>query len=73
MSGFLVSNCIFLSAKETCSREIDSRTSKRDTTGLISGGFKVRGRKFPWAGAFFYKEHFQCGGNLSKHILILYG
>jgi hypothetical protein len=57
----------FVSAKRTCSREVGSRPSKRDTTSLISGGFKVKGREYPWAGAFFYKEQFQCGGNLSKY------
>jgi hypothetical protein len=58
----------FFSVKASCSRQIKSPRSKRDTDGigLIFGGALVRNRKYPWAGAYFHNEDFQCGGNLSK-------
>ncbi len=55
-----------VSAKATCSQKIRSSPSKRETTGLIFGGSVVRGRKYPWAGAFFHNELMKCGGNLGK-------
>jgi hypothetical protein len=41
---------------------------------LIAGGDIVTGRKYPWAGGFFYSDEFQCGGNLSKlfKVTVLY-
>jgi hypothetical protein len=30
------------------------------------GGLITKGRKYPWAGAFFHKEIFVCGGSLSN-------
>jgi hypothetical protein len=62
---------ITISAKEKFSKEVGSHRSKRDTTSLIFGGQTVRNldkkRKYPWAGAFFYRQEFKCGGNLSKY------
>ncbi len=52
--------------KETCSQKIKRGQSKRDAVSLIAGGTVVNGRKYPWAGGFFYNDDFQCGGNLSK-------
>ncbi len=47
-----------LSATDSCS----------DTgAGFIIGGSKVKDRVYPWAGAFFYKGGFVCGGNLSEY------
>jgi hypothetical protein len=28
----------------------------------------VRGRKYPWAAAYFHNKQFQCGGNLGRCI-----
>jgi hypothetical protein len=54
-------------AKKTCSQKIDPPRSKRTTgTSLLFRGIKFNKRHFPWAGAFFHKESFYCGGNLSK-------
>jgi hypothetical protein len=34
--------------------------------GLVIGGEEVKDRDYPWAGAFFYRDNFFCGGSLSK-------
>jgi hypothetical protein len=62
---------VYFSVNRTCSRVIELHPHKIETIALIFGRKRVtsvtdRGRKYPWAGAFFYKEEFICGGNLSK-------
>jgi hypothetical protein len=47
-----------LLAKDTCGVQAPS--------GLILPGDMVKTRDYPWAGAFFDRDQFYCGGNLSN-------
>jgi hypothetical protein len=50
-------------AIETCGQHLVT------TGNRIFDGEILKDRLYPWAGAFFYKEIFYCGGNLSKFLL----
>jgi hypothetical protein len=63
LNSQIISSFLLHLAKDSCTPS--PKKGKR-----VVGGAVVDGRKYPWAGACFYKNEFQCGGNLGKFFTV---